>query len=151
MRDRIEKLRTLVLLRHRDVERRTRDVAEAAQALTAAEAAMRAAEHACDAARLRLDRALHERVRDPADGQAHLFCQCCETGVGEADAALESSEEDVARAGALAAEARRALMRAQVRYDALSVALRRAQLGHRQARERRAQDDLPAGGALSWA
>lgn len=140
MSPRLAKLRMLVSLRRRDVDRRARATAERTRLLDMAEAARGQAVALVDATAGDHARALAERLRSPADPVVGLFCQCCGDKLREARQALVNTERAVAAAVEAVTEARRQWLRAQARLDALAVMLARATSEHRRAAERRRLD-----------
>lgn len=140
MSPRIVKLRMLVRLRRRDVDRRARATAVCARALDTAEAALARAKVRVEAALAKRTRALEERLRVPADPVVGWFCGGCEEALNEARDTVAQSDRLVAEAAEALAEARRQWLRAQARLDAMATMLKRAISELRRSGERRRLD-----------
>jgi flagellar biosynthesis chaperone FliJ len=145
MSHRVEKLRTLVRLRRRNVDRRACAAAEGARAAEAAEIACRRVEAMVNEARRKQERALSERLRAPADPMIALFVRTSEATLSEARQQLRKAEIAMADAIDRAAALRQQWLRAQARLDALTGLLDRALLDSRRATERRRMDALAEG------
>jgi chromosome segregation ATPase len=141
MTDRIDKLRTLLRLRQRDIDRRTGEVAEAARAVAAAEAGCKQAEARLAQALRHHEEALAGRIEAPCDPLVGLFCERTETALVRARERLAIVEKSLHQALEDVSEKRRQLLRAQARNGALETFLSRALRGHRRAIDRRLADD----------
>lgn len=156
MSDRIGKLRTLGTLRRRDVDRRTRELAEGVDRLAEAEAAREAARRARTAAADRLQLALRERIAHPADPNVALFCALGEERLVEAEREVLGASVAFESAVDAVSGARRELVRAQVRAQALAEPLETARRKQRRDGERRESEACLEGrirqkGAFAWA
>jgi ribosome-binding ATPase YchF (GTP1/OBG family) len=155
MNDRIGKLRTLDALRRRDVDRCTRELGEGLEALAEAEAERDAARRGCTAAAEQLQQALSERIDQPADANVALFCAIAEQRLAEAEQRVRETLEAFDCALEAVSSARRALVRAQVRLEALGGTLDIAERKDRRNWERRESDTsgdrrVPKG-VFAWA
>lgn len=141
MKDRIEKLKSLLRLRHREVERRTLDATAAARQLAEAEAGCARAENARSEALADHETALARRLDAPGDLLIGVYCRATEIALEEAQAALAAARTILAEASARAAEIRRLLLRAHARFDSLDALLRRTVARHRTTIDLRMMDD----------
>lgn len=141
MTDHIDKLRTLLRLRQRDVHRRTGEVTEAARAVVAAETECELAEARLAQAAQQHKDALTGRIEAPCDPLVGLFCERTETALARARERLATAEKSLHQALQDVSERRRQLLRAQARSGALETFLSRALRRHRRAADRRLTDD----------
>ena len=139
--DHVERLRTLIRLRHSDVERCTRELAEAAQALATAEAERRGAEAVVEQESLRHADAQSRRLEAPGDELTVVYCRTTEAALADANARLETADRTLSEAEADAAARRQRLLRAQVRCASLEAILAKAIARQRRAAERRLADE----------
>ncbi|ETI63849.1 hypothetical protein C100_10500 [Sphingobium sp. C100] len=142
MSDQIDRLRTIMKLRKRDLERCQREVAAARQEVAAAQVQEEQAARACAMALSKRAAALMEQVRQPCDPLVQLHCQAV-------SARADASQQVRAQAGAVLAEARvmadrlkREWLRAQARHDAIFKELERAIQQWQRQVSRRAEEEL---------
>lgn len=147
----IDKLKTLLRLRRRDVDRRAREAALAAAAVAAAEAARNEAQSAAAAAWAQRERAFADRLGAPADAHVAEYCGSCEQRVREATDAIGHAERAITEATDRAAAIRQHLRRAELRLEALSARLREVVVKHRRSVERRLADGHAVAGDMAWA
>lgn len=142
MTDRIDRLKTIMRLRRRDLDRSEREVAAARRTMVAAEAQASEASRACSRALSACDQAIAQQARHPCDPLVQLHCRA---SAAKADAAREwraQARAALDEARALAETLKREWLRAQARHDAMMGELDRAVRDWKRQLSRRADDDV---------
>jgi hypothetical protein len=142
MTDQIDRLKTILRLRRRDVDRYEREVAAARETMAAAEAQASDAAHACSRALSTCDQALAQQARQPCDPLVQLHCRASAAKAEAARQLRAQARATLDEARALAESLKREWLRAQARHDAILGELERAIREWKRQLSRRADEDV---------
>ncbi len=142
MTDQIDRLKTILRLRRRDVDRTEREVAEARRMMAAAQAEARDAAYACSRALTTCDQALAQQARQPCDPLVQLHCRASVTKAEAARQLRAQARAALDEAQALAESLKREWLRAQARHDAILGELERAVREWKRQLSRRVDEDV---------
>lgn len=149
MSDTIDRLKTILRLRRRDLDRYEREVAEARRQMVAAEVEASEAAHACTRALTACDRAMAQQARQPCDPLVQLHCRASAAKAEAARQLRMQARAALDDARMLVEGVKREWVRAQARHDAIVGELDRAMRAWKRQMSRRADDEIRANPQVS--
>jgi len=126
MTDSIDRLRTILRLRKRDLDRCEQAAAAARKGVAAAEEREGEAARACTRAAAACEQALAQRLRQPADAMVQLHCRVVAARADSMRRLRDQARDALQEARGAADGMRREWLRAQARHDVISSELERA-------------------------
>ena len=142
MTDTIDRLKTIVRLRRRDLDRYERDMAAAHRQMASAEEEAQEAAHACTRALTACDSAMAQQARQPCDPLVQLHCLASAARAEAARQLRAQARSALDDARTLAEGLKREWARAQARHDAIVGELDRAVRAWKRQMSRRADDEV---------